>query len=189
MTESCRMFRAPPIWMAIRRPTANPWHSGMCHRSGAPIFARLDPTLESCVGPIATPQNCFRALAAHSFTVVLRGLRSEGFVALASVGNTPDCTARVVRNQQRSVFSDRQCGGTSPHFRPLLTRNPEPGGEVLVESFRSAVLERHAHNLVADRLRTIPRALESYESATFVLWRELVTFIESEVEHRRMCFK
>src|SRR5437660_217399 len=83
--------------------------------------------------------------------------------ALAHVGNAPDGTARIIGDQQRSILGDRKRGRTSPHFRTLFTGYPEPGREILIETFRSAILERHAHDLIADWLRSIPRTFESHE--------------------------
>src|SRR5262245_45555833 len=107
-------------------------------------------------------------------------------VALSRVGNTPDGTAGIISDKQRSVFGDGKRGRTSPNFRTLFAGYPEPGREILIETFRPAVLERHAHDLVADGPRSIPRTFESHESVAFVFWRKLVAFIENKIKHRRM---
>src|SRR5262249_37174524 len=107
-------------------------------------------------------------------------------VALARVGEAPDCTACIIGDQKRSVLGDRKRGRTPPHFRALFTGYPEPSSEIFIESFRSAILERYAYDLVTDGLRSIPRTFESHESMASVFRRELIAFIKNEIEHRRM---
>src|SRR6516225_12278471 len=107
----------------------------------------------------------------------------SGTVARAGVGDTPDRAARVISDQQRAILGDCKRGRAPPHFCALLTGYPEAGGEILIEAFRSAIFERHAHNLVASRLRPVPGTFKSDESITFVFGRELVAFIEDKIEY------
>src|SRR5215469_6951054 len=100
----------------------------------------------------------------------------SGTVVRAGVGNTPDRAAGIVSDQQRSILGDRKRGRASPYFCAPLTGDPEAGGEILIEAFRSAIFERHAHDLVASRLRPVPRTSKSHERMTFVFGRELVAF-------------
>ena len=91
-----------------------------------------------------------RSLAVVFFALVLLCC-----VALARIGDTPDCAAGIVGDEQRAVARDRKRRGPSPHFRAPLAGDPEAGDEILVVTFGPAVLERHAHHLVARRLRAI----------------------------------
>jgi hypothetical protein len=65
-------------------------------------------------------------------------LRAQGFHSGASS-----------LRKQRAVARDRKRRRPSPDFRAPLAGDPEPGDEILVMTFRPAVLERHAHHLVA----------------------------------------
>src|SRR5215471_21100364 len=130
-------------------------------------------------------QTCITKKAPHNRFSPLRfrPIRMcSGTVACAGVGNTPDRAAGVIRDQQRAILGDCKRGRASPHFCALLTGYPEAGGEILIEAFRSAVFERHAHDLVASGLRPVPRTSKSHESVTFVFGRELVAFIEDKIE-------
>src|SRR5262245_14738960 len=60
------------------------------------------------------------------------------------------------------------------------------GHEVLVVALRLAVLERHTHDLVAGRLRTVPRSLQCDERVALVLGRELLALVEHDVHGRGM---
>ena len=106
----------------------------------------------------------------------------SGAVARAGVGNTPDRAARVVSDQQRSILGNREGGRTPPYFCASFAGYPEPSGKILIEAFRSAIREWHAHDLIAGRLGTIPRAFQCNESAVLVFRGELVDRVEDDVQ-------
>src|SRR5690349_5544810 len=89
--------------------------------------------------------------------------RHAALLLRARVGDAPDGAAGVVGNEQRAVLGDGERGRSAPHLGAMHARDPEAGGEVLVPALRTAILERHAHYLVADRLRPVPRALHRHE--------------------------
>src|SRR5215471_7760714 len=122
-------------------------------------------------------RTCTTKKAAHNLFLPLRfrPIRMcSGTVTRAGIGNTPDRAARVISDQQRAILGDCKRGRASPHFCALLTGYPEAGGEILIEAFRSAVFERHAHDLVASGLRPVPRTSKSHESVTFVFGDQVV---------------
>src|SRR5438270_3669659 len=81
----------------------------------------------------------------------------------SGVGDAPDRAAGVVGNQQRAILGDGERRRPAPHFGAMQARGPEPGDEVLIEALRLAVLERHAHDLVAGRFGAVPGTLQRDE--------------------------
>src|SRR5262245_34673393 len=75
---------------------------------------------------------------------------------LTRVAHLPDRAAGVVGDKQRTVLSDGERGGSSPHLGTPFARSPEAGHEIFVIARRLAVLEWHAHHLVAGRLGAVP---------------------------------
>src|SRR5882724_11021486 len=84
----------------------------------------------------------------------------------ARIADAPDRPAGIVRDEQCAIFRDRQRGRATPYLGAVNAGGPEADGEVLVPAFGLAILERHAHHLVAGRLGPVPRALESDERAS-----------------------
>src|SRR5262245_46339923 len=75
-----------------------------------------------------------------------------------TVSDPPNRAAGIVRDQQRAILRDGQRSRATPDLGAVLTGNPEAGHEVLVVALWLAILEGHTYDLVARRLRTVPRA-------------------------------
>ena len=102
----------------------------------------------------------------------------------ALVGDAPDRAAGVVGDQQRAVLGDGKSGGAAPDLGELFARRPEAGREILVPAFGTAVLERHAHDLVPGRHGAVPRALQRDKEAALVSGRKLVALVKDRIEQR-----
>src|SRR5262249_16939586 len=99
-------------------------------------------------------------------------------VLWSRIGHAPNRPSSVVSDQQGAILHDCQGSRASPHFRAMLTRDPEAGHEILVASVRSAVFEPYPDNFIARRLRTIPRPLQRYECIPAILCRELFAIVK-----------
>src|SRR5262249_5544228 len=99
---------------------------------------------------------------------------------LARVAHLPGRAGGVVGDEERPVLGDGDRGGPSPHLGAPFARSPEAGHEILVVARRLPVLERHAHHLVAGRLRAVPRPFEGHEGAALHLGRKLLGIVEHE---------
>jgi hypothetical protein len=84
--------------------------------------------------------------------------------------------------QEERRITERRWART--YFCASLAGYPKPSGKILIEPFRSAVREWHAHDLIASWLCTVPRTFEGDESLAFVFRRELVALIENKVKYR-----
>src|SRR5437879_3649811 len=84
------------------------------------------------------------------------GLRRGGMLGGALVGDAPDRAAGVVGDEQRAVLGDGERRRAAPDLGTLFAGDPKAGCEILVIAFGPAVLERHAHDLVAGRYRAVP---------------------------------
>src|SRR6516165_12103785 len=71
----------------------------------------------------------------------------------------------------------------------MLTGDPKTRHEIFVASFRPTILESYPNNLVARRLRTVPRALKRYECIPTIFCRELFAVVEHQIQNRRVRLK
>src|SRR6266540_5916833 len=76
-------------------------------------------------------------------------------VLLTGIGDAPNRAARVIRYQQRAVLGHRKGCRSPPYLGAIDARYPKSCYEILVPALRTAILERHADDLVARRSRPI----------------------------------
>src|SRR5579864_4074094 len=102
---------------------------------------------------------------------------------LTGIGNPPYGTVGIFGSQQRAVLVDGNADRAAPDRRIV---DHEAGGEIFVRAGRRAVLRRHADDLVAGALGSIPRAVLGGENVAAVLGRKLRRVIERDAERSRM---
>src|SRR5262245_58506178 len=72
-----------------------------------------------------------------------------------SVGDAPDGACHIVGDQEGAILGERNGRWPTPHLGALTTGGPKSCHEILITADGAAVLERHADNLVAGRLRSV----------------------------------